>query len=202
MQNIFLKESRQIEAPLTITGNKGEITGVGYKEGKTIFDFKDSKNPPEEFTNTVAIITNGHGIWNIEIPKKILKNLIELRLKIDTIRNHATLHSIHKDRGAKIIINDKLVDNIILKKINPFGDDYGIDSRRELPILSYIDKNKNTQTIKITTDEEVSWDVDQIILYPIIKVTALREWVYMVLGAVISSLFGLIIMCIIKGSTE
>lgn len=185
MKDLFIKESRVIEGAICVDGNSGKLTGSGINGKITINDFNENEAPTEEFTKTVAIITNGYGEWKLNIPSHIRENLIDIRLKIDTIRFHGMLHSAEKNGQAKIYINGELVDIIRLVKERAEGVDFGVDSRRELPIFRYIDRKKGEQVIRIETESNVSWDIDQVMLLPVIKSVDLRNWVYMVIGAVI-----------------
>ena len=102
------------------------------------------------------------------------------------------LHSPVQRSTASILVNEHLVDMIYLVKPHPHGEDYGVDSRRPLQIVRYIDKARDVQTIKIQVAENVSWDIDEISIEPIVSRYEVTPGAWMILGAGISAILGVI----------
>jgi len=183
------REMREIAAPISMEGIKGEIHGKGFGGHLRATEFQESKRS-EVFTPSTAIISGGYGLWKLEVPKVVRKYLTDITLKIETVRTHGMLHSPKRGKSASIFVNNQLVDKIYLVKPHPHGEDYGVDSRRPFPIFRYINRDKNIQTLKINVDEDVSWDIDRVTLEPIILRKEWKPEATMIIGAIISAIIG------------
>ena len=187
--SLFKREIREIVDQISEEGVKAVTNSKGFNGHIKATEFSND-NRPKEFTPSTIIISDGHATWNLRIPKEILKDLITARLNIETIRTHGMLHSPVQGKCARIYVNNQLVDEIKLVKPHPHGTDYGVDSRRSIPIFHYIDKNNETQIIKIEVEDKTYWDVDYITLEPIIKRKEWRPGATMIIGAIISAIIG------------
>jgi hypothetical protein len=198
IEPFFRRTIKVVETPIYIWGTDAAelLDSKGSNGIKSAKDFTYD-NLPEVLAPSTVIISGGYGIWEFEISKYILKKLFDITLTIETIRTHGMLHTPIRNKSASIFVNNKLVDKIYLVKPHPHGEDYGVDSRRPFPIFHFIDKSKIKQTIKIEVDEDVFWDIDRITLHPIINLKELKPWCYMVLGAFISAVMGIIMSLII-----
>jgi hypothetical protein len=190
IDRLLRREIREVAAPISKEGI--EITAVrsegcdGHISAKEFGEGKRS----EIFTPSTVIISSGYGVWNIEIPEDIRRSLVDMTLRIETIRTHGMLHTPLLNKSASIFVNDQLVDKIYLVKPHPHGADYGVDSRRPFPIFRYIDKDKSVQTIRVEVDKDVSWDIDRVTLEPIILRKDIKPEAAMVIGAIISAIIG------------
>ena len=192
------REIREVVAPVSKEGIKlNRCYSLGYTSAE---DFEEADRP-EEYTPSTVII---HGVicgveydgwaeWELDVPKHIRKRLIDMILKVDTIRTHGVLHSPDKGKSAEIWVNGRLLDRIYLASKLPHGDDYGVDSRRPVPIFRYIDEENDTQTIKLWVEKGVFWDVDRVSLEPVIKRKELRPEAAMIIGAIITAFIGAIV---------
>jgi hypothetical protein len=189
----ILREYREVLAPISKEGVDAiDVRSEGYNGHVSANEFANDTKRPKEFTPSTIILCNGYGIWELTIPKHIRRRLIGALLRIDTIRTHGMLHSPVKRSTASILVNEHLVDKIYLVKPHPHGEDYGVDSRRPLQILRYIDKARDVQTIKIQTGENALWDIDEISIEPIVSRYEVTPGAWMILGAVISAILGVI----------
>ena len=176
-----------------------EIKSEGYDGHVSAREFMEGTKRPEEFTPSTVIISGGYGMWELSIPKHVRKQLISAYLKIDTIRTHGMLHSAIKNTSASIIVNGQPVDKIYLVKPHPHGEDFGVDSRRPFQILRYIDRGRDTQTVRIEVDKNVCWDIDEVCIDPIILRYEVTPGAWMILGAIISTILGIIgSICLLK----
>jgi len=191
------REMREIVAPISVEGIKGDIHSKGFGGHVLATEFDEGERP-EVFTPSTAIIMGGYGLWELEVPEEVQKYLIDMTLKIETVRTHGMLHSPKKGKSASIFVNDQLVDKINLVKPHPHGKDYGVDSRRPLPIFRYINRDKTIQAIKINADEDVSWDIDRVTLEPIILRKEWKPEATMIIGAIISAIIGGIVSLIVR----
>jgi len=186
------KEIREIVAPISEEGVKGDIHSKGFGGHVLATEFSEEERP-EVFTPSTAIISGGYGVWRLEVPKGVRRYLIDMTLRIETVRTHGMLHSPHKGKSASIFVNNQLVDKIYLVRPHPHGEDYGVDSRRPFPIFRYIDKDKSIQAIKVNVDEDVSWDIDRVTLEPIILRKEWKPEATMIIGAIISAIIGAVV---------
>ncbi len=187
---LLRREIREIVAPISKEGTEiKEIQSEGSGGHVSAKEFKSGERP-EVFTPSTVIISNGYGVWELEVPKDVRKELVDMTLKIETVRTHGMLHSPYKGKSASIFVNNQIVDKIYLVKPHPHGEDFGVDSRRPFPIFCYIDKDKDIQTIRIKVDKDVSWDIDRVILEPITLRKEIRPEAAMVIGAIISAIIG------------
>ncbi len=196
---ITKREIREIAAPISKEGvhlNRGENYAT-----------RDSPQGrrPEIFTPSTTVIYGGWAEWKLEVPEYIRKDLIDMTLRIETVRTHGMLHSPIKhspnngiSSSASIFVNGKLVDKLHLVKPHPHGEDYGVDSRRPFPIFRYIDRNENIQTVKIEMDKNVFWDIDRVTFEPIILRKEWKPVATMIMGAIISAIIGGIVSLILK----
>lgn len=181
---------REIVAPISKEGIEvKEFHSEGFDGDVSAIDFHGNKRP-EVFTPSTIIISSGYAVWELEVPKNIRKRLVDITLKIETVRTHGMLHSPCKGQSASISFNNRLVDQIYLVKPHPHGEDYGVDSRRPFPIFRYIDRNKYIQSIKVEVDKDVYWDIDRVTLEPIILRKEYRSEIAMIIGAIISAIIG------------
>jgi hypothetical protein len=179
---------REIAPPIT-------KEGIEIKERHNVDsakDFLEGKRPKNFTPSTVIMYGGGYAVWELEVPEDIRKNLSDMTLKIETVRTHGMLHAppSFKGKSASIFVNDQLLDEIILVRPHSHGEDLGVDSRRPFPVFRYIDKAKSVQTIRIQTDEGVCWDIDRVTLEPIILRKEIRQWIFMVFGAILSAAMG------------
>lgn len=186
---------REIVAPISKEGievkqsHSEGFDSEGFDGHVSARDFHDNKRP-EVFTPSTIIISSGYAVWELEVPKDVRKRLVDMTLKIETVRTHGMLHSPCKGQSASIFFNNGLVDKIYLVKPHPHGEDYGVDSRRPFPIFRYIDRDKCIQSIIIEVDKDVYWDIDRVTLEPIILRKKYRSEIAMIIGAIISAIIG------------
>lgn len=184
------KSVREIVAPISKQGVDAEvIESKGWGGHDSATDFKGRRRP-EPFTPSTVIINGGFAMWEFEIPEEIRKNLVDMTLKIETVRAHGMLHTPHQGRTASIFFNQQLIDKISLVKPHPHGSDYGVDSRRAIPVLPYCNTKGDAQILRIETDDEVFWDIDRVTLEPVVLRKEVTPGAAMVLGALISAALG------------
>jgi len=187
------REIREIAEPINKGGIEARpVHSDGFGGHVSAEDFKEGKRP-EVFTPSTVIISGGYGEWDIEIPGDIRRSLIDVTLRIETIRTHGMLHSPLPNKYASILVNNQLVDKIHLVKLHPHGKDYGVDSRRPFPILRYIDRDRNTQTVRVEVDKDAFWDIDRVTLEPVVLRKEIKPEVAMVVGAIISAIIGAVV---------
>ncbi len=190
LEPILYRKIREIVAPFSEEGiNVKEVHSAGWDGHVLATEFQAGKRPAY-FTPITVIISEGYGVWELELPKDVRKKLVDMTLKIETVRTHGLLHARDKGNSASVFVNDHLVDKMYLVKPHPHGEYYGVDSRRPFPIYSFIDRDKNSQTIRVETDKEVWWDIDRVTLEPIVIRTELRPEIAMITGAIISATIG------------
>jgi hypothetical protein len=190
IDRLLRREIREVVAPISKEGT--EITAVrseGFGGHVSAKEFQEGKRS-EVFTPSTVIISGGYGVWNLEIPEGVRRSLVDMTLRIETIRTHGILHTPFPNKSASIFVNDQLIDKIYLVKPHPHGEDYGIDSRRPFPIFRYIAKDKSVQTIRVEVDKDVSWDIDRVTLEPITLRKEIKPEAAMVIGAIISAIIG------------
>jgi hypothetical protein len=198
--NLVKREIRELAGPISKEGLDGTITGVGYQGHVRADEFQGQR--PVEFCPSTIIINGGNGEWNLDIPEYIRNNLIDMTLKIETIRTHGMLHSPQKNKSASIFVNGNLVDKINLVKQHPHGTDFGVDSRRPYPVFRYINRENCTQNIRIEVDKDALWDIDRISLEPVILRKEWKPVSTMILGAIISAAMGGLISIVIYYLTK
>ena len=186
------RKIREMLAPVMVEGIQGKVHSKGSAGHSLATDF-DEESRPEVFGPSTAIISNGYGLWELRIPQDVRKSLIDITLKIETIRTHGILHSPRKGASASVFFNDQLVDRIYLVKPHPHGEDYGVDSRRPFPVFRYINRDFDIQTVKVTVDEDAKWDIDRLTLEPIVLRKVWKPEATMVIGALISAVIGAIV---------
>jgi len=136
---------------------------------------------------------NGWAEWKFNLPRKIRKKLVSIDLKIVTIRTHGKLHTPPYDirkpplRTAHIKVNDKELDDIDLVSRMPGETDFGV-MVKDYPIKDYIVDN-DEQTVRLEVPKEVSWDIDEIKMEPIIRNKRWRTWFTIFLGIVLGGIF-------------
>jgi len=190
MENIFFEEAREIVGTISKPGIElREHTSKAHGGLALATDYPANQRP-EPFGPTTVIIEGGYGVWGLELPKEVRKRLIDINLRIDTIRAHGMLHTPWYNKSATIYVNDRRLDKIYLVKPHPHGLDFGVDTRRPLPILDFIDKGKPIQTIRIETEDEVFRDIDRVALEAIVLRKRLKQWVWIVIGALLSIVGG------------
>jgi hypothetical protein len=196
IEHILYKEIREVRASISKEGIKvKEVISEGFGGHVSAEEFQGDKRP-EVFTPSTVIISNGYGVWELEVPKDVRNMLVDMTLRIETIRTHGMLHSSLPNKSASIFVNDQLVDKIYLVELHPHGKDYGVDSRRPFPIFRYINKDKSVQTIqtiqtiRVEVDKDVRWDIDRVTLEPIILRKEIKPEAAMVIGAIISAIIG------------
>jgi hypothetical protein len=197
MMQILCKEIREVGASISKQGIEfKEINSEGFDGHVSAKEFQNGKRP-EVFSKSTVIISNGYGVWELEVSEDVGNMLVDMTLKIETIRTHGMLHSSSPNKSASIFVNDQLVDKIYLVKLHPHGKDYGVNSRRPFPIFLYIKidkgKSKSVQKIKIKVDKDVRWDIDRVTLEPIILRKEIKPEAAMIIGAIISAIIGGII---------
>ena len=192
IEHILYKEIREVRASISKEGIKvKEVISEGFGGHVSAEEFQGDKRP-EVFTPSTVIISNGYGVWELEVPKDVRNMLVDMTLRIETIRTHGMLHSSLPNKSASIFVNGQLVDKIYLVELHPHGNDYRVDSRRPFPIFYYInkDKDKSVQTIRVEVDKDVLWDIDRVTLEPIILRKEIKPEAAMIIGAIISAIIG------------
>lgn len=187
------REIREIVGPISKEGVEVRLVcSDGFDGHVSAKEFKEGKRP-DSFTPSAVIISGGYGEWDLEIPGDIMRSLIDVTLRIETIRTHGMLHSPLPKKSASILVNKRLVDKIHLVKRHPHGKDYGVDSRRPFPISRYIDRDRNTQTVRVEVDKGAFWDIDRVTLEPIVLREEIKPEAAMVVGAIISAIIGAVV---------
>lgn len=186
------REIREVVAPISKEGIELNLSSSrGYTRATR---FK--KKRPEEYTPSTIIIhgkdvRGGYAKWELEIPKYVRDRLIDMTLRIETVRTHGMLHCPpDKKRSAEILVNGELLDRIYLVARLPHGKDFSVDSRRPIPVFRYIRRDRSRQTIKLWLEEDVFWDVDRVSLEPVIKRKEIKPEAAMIIGAIITALIG------------
>jgi hypothetical protein len=189
--DFLFREVREVAAPIS----KEAVLPDRWKDCVHARESKGIKNSKEYPLSTVIIHgeNDAYAEWDLEIPKYVRKRLIDVTLKIETVRTHGLLHTHVRGRSAKISVNGGLLDHIYLVRRHPHGEDFGVDSRRPISVVDYIDKANSKQTIRIWVGKGVSWDVDRVILEPIILRREIRTEAAMIIGAIISALIGALV---------
>ncbi|MCH7916030.1 MAG: hypothetical protein IH856_23830 [Deltaproteobacteria bacterium] len=197
---LLIRKIWQIEPPISQEGIAvREVKSKGSSGGVKATDFLPGQRP-ENFTPSTVILHDdhdgSHGIWDLLVPEPVLKYLVDMTLRIESVRTHAMLHTppydreTDKRRYARISMNGELTDKILIIKPHPHGEDFGVDSRRPIPVYRFVDRTKSIQEIKIEVDEKVYWDIDRIILEPITLREELTPEARMVAGALLSAFAG------------
>lgn len=190
IETILYKKIREIVAPISKEGiDVKDVYSDGCVGRVLATEFQVGKRP-EIFTPTTIIISGGYGVWGLELPKDVRKELVDMTLRIETVRTHGLLHTQEYGKSASVFVNDHLVDKMILVKPHPHGEYLGVDSRRPFPVYRFIDRDKSLQTIRVVTEKGVLWDIDQVTLEPIILRKVLRPEIAMITGAIISAIIG------------
>jgi hypothetical protein len=169
--------------------------GTDIKEGRnyeTAKSFPDGARPEHFTPSTVILKSDGYGVWEITVSNEIRDHLVDATLRIETVRTHGMLHSPQQGRSASVYVNDAVVDKIVLVKPHVHGNEYGVDSRRPYPIFGYVDTTRDVQAVRIEVTDDVFWDIDRVSIEASVERTELRPNVQMVLGAIISAVFGVI----------
>lgn len=193
ISKLLFNEFREIAASISKDGiDRTKTNSKGYNGHVSAREFTD-ENRPEDFSQSTIIINGGYVVWELEVDKRIRKNLVDMTLKIETIRTHGMLHTPIKGKSASVFINDKLLDKIYLVKPHPHGEDFGIDSRRPFPVFNYIDINQSIQCIRIEVDDETCWNIDLIKLEPIISRKILKPVITWIIGTIFGAIFSAII---------
>jgi hypothetical protein len=147
-------------------------------------------------------------------PRRFFCNLREARLKVVAFRTHAGLHTAKecwqtaKEKGQRklgcvsVALGDErfaLVDDIFIEKQMQFGEDYGFNQVWTGPDMSERiraakGQRCSTLRVKLEVNDQVTWDVDQVKLDPIIvdERRLMLLW-SLVLGAVVGGLFSWVI---------
>lgn len=189
----ILREHREVLAQISREGvDADELRSAGYDGHVSAREFAKGEHRPEEFTPSTVILNNGYGIWKLRIPEHIRSRLVSAMLRVDTIRTHGMLHSAVHRAAASVLLNGQLVDKIYLVKPHPHGEDYGVDSRRPIQVLRYLDTGQDTQILRLEVDETASWDVDEVSIEPTVLRHEVTSGAWMILGAVISAILGVI----------
>lgn len=190
IETILYRKIREIAAPISKEGiDVKDVYSDGCDGHVLATEFQLGKRP-EIFTPTTIIISDGYGVWGLELTKDIRKDLIDMTLTIDTVRTHGVLHTPEKGKSASVFVNDHLVDKMFLVKAHPHGEYYGVDSRRPFPVYRFIDRDKNLQTIRVVTAKDVFWDIDRVTLQPLLLRKEIRPEIAMITGAIISAIIG------------
>lgn len=210
----FIVKTYEISPALKQLGRDAEIVGPFLTKDKA--ENGDQKNYWLPLDSTVIL---GRGqqnekpekctaIWKFDISQLVKQRLVSADLRIVTFRTTGGIHTgsqykpnSHEFYRGRVYVNDHMVDNIDLIKQMPYGCDFGFNRIDPYPILNIIETikkdkkkkpmSKNILQVKISIDENVSWDIDKIRIESIIcEKIDLHNWVWMVIGAVISTLLG------------
>jgi len=217
MEKIMEKKLIQLPRHIKIPASKEESV---RKDATTIKD-EVSRNQHEmrswfsENTIILGLRSDGSkGQGSIEVAFDVSSfpdSLQSANLKITTFRTHGGLHippneatrPPDKYKQGNLYINDHLVDNIDLVKETPHGTDFGFNKLEPYPIVNWIEKSKRENNgilkIKLEVDQNVLWDVDEISIEDIIyESKELKQWVWMVCGALLSVIVGSFVTILIK----
>lgn len=178
-----------------------EVVSRGTEGGVRATDFPPDQIPSVYAPSTV-VLNSGYAVWELEVPRGVLRTLIDMTLVVDTIRTHGMLHThpFNRDverRYAWIIVNGKVVDEISLVKPHPHGEDYGVDSRRPFQVFQYIDRHKATQEIRIKVGESVLWDIDSVTLQPTTLRREITPGAAMIIGAFLGATLSFLLTLLI-----
>ena len=93
--------------------------------------------------------------------------------------------------------------NLIITTFRTHGTDYGFNRIDPYPISKWVKELKrhyeNDLRIKLAVDSDVVWDVDQISIEDIIyEDEVIKNWVWIVIGALISAGLGIISTILLK----
>lgn len=184
-----------------------EVAPPITKKGKELSDGRNyatqeqpKRHDPKIFSGSTVVLDGGWVEWDLEVPQHGRDSLVDMTLRIETVRAHGMLHSPHERKRAWVYVNGQLVDEIMLVRPHPHGEDFGVDTRRPLPILSYVDRRKVGQTVKVKVEVEadVAWDIDRVTLEPIILRRETKPEVMMIAGAVLSALAGAVTAVVVN----
>ena len=164
LDRLLFRQYREVVAPISQEGIAVHDIHCNTPDGKFSARQFEGTVRPESFGPSTVILSAGHGVWKFDIPKYIRDALADISLRVETVRTHGMLHSPKQGKSASIYNNDQLVDKIYLVRPHPHGEDFGVDSRRPLPVLGYIETGKDTQTVRIEVDQDVYWDIDRVSL--------------------------------------
>lgn len=135
IDRLLCREIGEIVAPISKKGT--EITAVrseGFGGHVSAKEFQESKRP-EVFTPSTVIISGGYGAWNLEIPEDVRRSLVDMTLRIETIRTHGMLHTPFPNKSASIFVNDQLVDKIYLVPIRKYKNNGEIVKGGEINMM-------------------------------------------------------------------
>lgn len=190
-QDLFWKRDLVVHPPISIPAKS-------FADSNSLNVLRDCKNP--DYPLSTIIIGDKDSMesfceWVLKLPKGYKKGLISATLRFETIRVHGLLHSPAKNRFATIKVNEQILDRIELVKQHPHGEDYGIDSQRPYPVLNYLEKSNGKRELRIRIELEsgVKWDLDRITMEGVVEQGRVKEWILLVIGAVISVCFEFII---------
>lgn len=192
------REIREVASAVSAEGiDVKRIESKEYSGGVKATDFEVGQRP-QVFTPSTIILNSGYGVWELDVPREVLSQLVDMTLKVETIRTHGMLHTPPFDRSierryARILVNGDLVDEISLVKPHPHGSDYGVDSRRPFQVFRYINRKDSVQEIRLEVDNKVLWDIDGITLEPIIVKTEITPRAAIVIGVVGGAVLSLLL---------
>lgn len=204
----FIVKRYEVFPALRQPGSGAEIEGPFLKKNKA--ENEDQKNYWLRLDSTVILGCGQKNekpgkcaaTWQFDISKLVRQKLISADLRIVTFRTTGGIHTgsnykpnSHDFYQGRLFLNNSLVDNIDLVKQMPYGHDFGFNRLDPYPILNIIEQMKNDGRnclqVKIEVDENVSWDIDEIRIESIIcEKRDLHNWVWLVIGAIISTLLG------------
>lgn len=187
-RSLLFREIREITAPISKEGI--EAKELKSKENNKYSTAAESSADKRDTSSSTVIISGGYAVWELDVDLSVLETLVDMTLRIETIRTHGMLHSKIENKTGSIFLNGFLVDKIQLAK--PHLNGYGVNSRRPYPVLRYINREQSTQVIKIETEDDVLWDIDQVILEPIIQRKEIKPESALVIGTILSWLVGIL----------
>jgi len=165
----------------------------------------------------------GSAIWEFDVsklPRKSGEKITNIQLKVIAFRIHAGLHTPSKswqDSKAKgerkwgrvsLAVGQhgfEMLDDIILETRMEHGENIGFNQTRSFPeiqewILKARQEGDGKLRVKLAVNSQVTRDVDQVRLESIVVETKqVRQWVWMVLGALLSSVIGTVAYLILNG---
>jgi len=191
-ESLTKRDIREVAAPIAKEGT--ELAGGRNYATRELPKGWDLKI----FTPSTVVLDGGWAEWDLEVPQHVRESLVDMTLRIETIRTHGMLHSPREGKRAWVYVNGQLVDEIVLLRLHPHGGDFGVDTRRPLPILSYVDRGKDCQTVKVETEKDVAWDIDRVTLEAIILRKEPKPEVMMIVGAVLSAIAGAVAAAVVS----
>ncbi len=193
----LVRELREELAPISVDGKDCvDIDSRGINGHVSACEFADGLPRPSEFGRSTVVVHDGWAVWELPSPRIVTRRwgrLLDASLKIGTVRTHGMLHSPKQGASASVFVNDHRVDEVRLVKPHPHGEDFGIDSRRPIPVADYLDPRRSVQVVRVVVDGDAFWDIDRVSLETVVIGREMTIGSSMVIGAGISALLGALV---------